>query len=153
MLDIWLELSIVIVGYDDGDDDPPVKGADDLIIAALGLNGLVPRIRLWGVPNSLLARCAAMMQDLFPTLTDLDLWLADSLSPMTSVSVMNEAVLPAPSVLSHANSSHIQAAAFAVARNKLNADFHELFKTILEREYLIKGVCTRGQGPLALHVI
>jgi len=49
---------------------------------------------------------------------------------------MNEAVL-----LSHgANSCQIQAAAFAVASNKLNADFHGLFKTILQFE----GVCTRA---------
>jgi len=58
---------------------------------------------------------------------------------------MNEAVLPAPSFLFHvANSSHIQAAAFAVASDKRNADFHELFKAILEGEYLIEGVCSRA---------
>ena len=76
-LDIWQELPIVIVGYDDGDGDPPVKGADNLIIASLWLNSRVPRIRLWVVPNSLLERFAVMMQDPFPTLTDLDLWLPD----------------------------------------------------------------------------
>ena len=60
---------------------------------------------------------------------------------MTSVSVMNEAVL-----LSHgANSCHIQAAAFAVASNKLNADFHGLFKTIPQGSR----VCVPGPSGVA----
>ena len=66
-----------------------------------------------------------------------------TLSSMTSVSVMNEAVLPAPSVLSHvANSSRIQAVGSEVANHKPNADFHELFKTIPEGDYLIEGAST-----------
>ena len=68
-----------------------------------------------------------------------------TLSSMTSVSVMNEAVLPAPPVLSHvANSSRVQAVGFEVARNKRNADFHELFKTIPEGECLIEGAYVRA---------
>ena len=74
MLDIWPELPIVIeaFGY------PPGEGAVD----ALGLKHRMSYIRLWGVPNSLLQKCAVMMQDPFPVLTDLHLWLASDMDPI-----------------------------------------------------------------------
>ena len=39
------------------------------------------------------------------------------------------------------NDGDIPVTGFAVASNKRNADFHELFRTIPEGDYLIEGVC------------
>jgi len=43
-------------------------------------------------------------------------------------------------LLAELNDGDIPVTGFAVASNKRNADFHELFKTIPEGDYLIEGV-------------
>ena len=46
-------------------------------------------------------------------------------------------------LLAELNDGDIPVTGFAVASNKRNADFHELFKTIPEGDYLIEGACIR----------
>ena len=43
-------------------------------------------------------------------------------------------------LLAELNDGDMPVTGFAVASNKRNADFHELFKTIPEGDYLIEGV-------------
>jgi hypothetical protein len=43
-------------------------------------------------------------------------------------------------LLAELNEGDIPVTGFAVASNKRNADFHELFKTIPEGDYLIEGI-------------
>jgi hypothetical protein len=43
-------------------------------------------------------------------------------------------------LLAELNEGDIPVTGFAVASNKRNADFHELFKTIPEGDYLIEGM-------------
>jgi hypothetical protein len=45
-------------------------------------------------------------------------------------------------LLAELNDGDIPVTGFAVASNKRNADFHELFKTIPEGDYLIEGAST-----------
>jgi len=47
-------------------------------------------------------------------------------------------------LLAELNEGDIPVTGFAVASNKRNADFHDLFKTIPEGDYLIEGTSTRG---------
>jgi hypothetical protein len=47
-------------------------------------------------------------------------------------------------LLAELNDGDIPVTGFAVASNKRNADFHELFRTIPEGDYLIEGTSTRG---------
>ena len=47
-------------------------------------------------------------------------------------------------LLAELNEGDIPVTGFAVASNKRNADFHELFKTIPEGDYLIEGASTCG---------
>jgi hypothetical protein len=44
-------------------------------------------------------------------------------------------------LLAELNDGDIPVTGFAVASNKRNADFHELFRSIPEGDYLIEGVC------------
>ena len=46
-------------------------------------------------------------------------------------------------LLAELNDGDIPVTGFAVASNKRNADFHELFKTIPEGDYLIEGASVR----------
>jgi hypothetical protein len=46
-------------------------------------------------------------------------------------------------LLAELNDGDIPVTGFAVASNKRNADFHELFKTIPEGDYLIEGASIR----------
>ena len=46
-------------------------------------------------------------------------------------------------LLAELNDGDIPVTGFAVASNKRNADFHELFSTIPEGDYLIEGACIR----------
>jgi hypothetical protein len=46
-------------------------------------------------------------------------------------------------LLAELNDGDIPVTGFAVASNKRNADFHELFRTIPEGDYLIEGVSIR----------
>jgi hypothetical protein len=75
MQDIWLELPIVIDGLD---------GANNDIIAALELNDRVSRITCLNLSSLGLERVVAVMQDPFPTLTDLSLWSSDGTAPVIS---------------------------------------------------------------------
>jgi len=45
-------------------------------------------------------------------------------------------------LLAELNDGDIPVTGFAVASNKRNADFHELFRTIPEGDYLIEGAST-----------
>jgi len=47
-------------------------------------------------------------------------------------------------LLAELNEGDIPVTGFAVASNKRNADFHELFKTIPEGDYLIEGASACG---------
>ena len=52
-------------------------------------------------------------------------------------------------LLAEQNDSDIPVTSFAVASNKYNADFHELFKLIPEGDYLVEGVFhSRRLAPL-----
>ena len=46
-------------------------------------------------------------------------------------------------LLAELNDGDIPVTGFAVASNKRNADFHELFRTIPEGDYLIEGASVR----------
>ena len=79
MLHIWPELPVIIENYSDG----TVKGADN-VVSALTLNARVSWIKLWRVSSSDLERFAAVMQDPFPALTDLQLTSSDETAPVIS---------------------------------------------------------------------
>ena len=79
MQDIWPELPIVIDGLD---------GANNDIIAALELNDRVSRITCLNLSSVGLERVVAVMQDPFPTLTDLSLWSSDGTAPVISDSFL-----------------------------------------------------------------
>ena len=83
MLDIWPELPIIILDYEGTEI---VESADN-VIAALELNDRVSRIDL-AVSGSRLERVVAVMQDPFPTLTDLSLWSSDGTAPVISDSFL-----------------------------------------------------------------
>jgi hypothetical protein len=50
-------------------------------------------------------------------------------------------------LLAELNDGDMPVTGFAVASNKRNADFHELFRTIPEGDYLIEGVRNVGVSP------
>ena len=50
-------------------------------------------------------------------------------------------------LLAELNDGDIPVTGFAVASNKRNADFHELFRAIPEGDYLIEGTSARGYRP------
>jgi hypothetical protein len=50
-------------------------------------------------------------------------------------------------LLAELNDGDIPVTGFAVASNKRNADFHELFRTIPEGDYLIEGVSSVSVSP------
>jgi hypothetical protein len=82
ILDIWPALPIVIHAYFVNSRRSCVTN----IIAALEQHGLVCRINIWGVPNSLLK--SAAMKKQFPELTDLTLRSIEQNAPVITESFL-----------------------------------------------------------------
>jgi hypothetical protein len=87
MLDIWPELPITI--SDSGSDSPRTVENVENVIDALELNDRVYKINLTSVScSSDMERFAAVMQDPFPALTHLKIWLRDEMVPVISDSFL-----------------------------------------------------------------
>jgi hypothetical protein len=86
MLDIWPELPIIISDYGWYGLPRTVENVEN-VISALELKDRVSWIEL-RVSCSDIERFAAVMQDPFPALTDLEIWLHDEMAPVISDSFL-----------------------------------------------------------------
>jgi len=87
MLDMWPELPIII-SDDDWSGHPKTVENVENVISALELKDRVFNILFRSIPSSDFKRFAAVMQDPFLALTQLDIWLNDEMAPVISDSFL-----------------------------------------------------------------
>jgi len=89
MLDIWPELPILIItDYYHWPPRPKTVENVENVVSALELKDRVSNIEFISVSSSEMERFAAVMQDPFPALTHLAIWLHDEMAPVISDSFL-----------------------------------------------------------------